>query len=68
MNEEIIPIFPVPVHISKYEKDLTKEQDFIKNISYVPNGSNGNFKSVNNYNIKSLFKTFSSFFFLSNKI
>lgn len=30
MNEEIIPIFPVPVHISKYEKDLTKEQDFIK--------------------------------------
>tara|TARA_R110002126_G_scaffold115956_1_gene254937 strand:+ start:191 stop:814 length:624 start_codon:yes stop_codon:yes gene_type:complete len=53
MNEEIIPIFPVPVHISKYEKDLTKEQDFIKNISYVPNGSNGNFKSVNTFLLQS---------------
>ena len=53
MNEEIMGIFPVPVYISKYEKDISKELNFIKNISYIDNGKNGNFKSVNTFILKS---------------
>ena len=53
MNEELLGIFPTPVLISKYEKDISKEFNFIKNISYIDNGKNGNFKSVNTFILKS---------------
>ena len=53
MNEELLGIFPTPVLISKYEKDISKELNFIKNISYIDNGKNGNFKSVNTFILKS---------------
>ena len=53
MNEELLGIFPTPVYIAKYKKDITDEFNFIKKISYVNNGKNGNFKSVNTFVLES---------------
>ena len=53
MNEELLGIFPTPIYIAKYKKDITDEFNFIKKISYVNNGKNGNFKSVNTFVLES---------------
>ena len=34
VNELLTP-FSTPIHITKYEKDMTKEFDFVKNLDYV---------------------------------
>ena len=47
MTNELLQVFPIPVHITKYEENMEKEFKFIKNIEYIPNGSNGNYKSKN---------------------
>ena len=52
-NLEVLAIFPVAIHISKYDGDISEEFNFIKNITYVPNGNNGNFRSVNTFILKS---------------
>ena len=53
---ELLQIFPTPVHISKYEKDITEELKFVKNLEYQLNGGNtgpnGNYKSDNTYVLK----------------
>ena len=53
MNEEILGIFPIAIYISKYDNDLSEEFNFIKDISYINNGKNGNFKSVNTFILQS---------------
>jgi uncharacterized protein (TIGR02466 family) len=55
---ELMTAFATPIHITKYEADMTKEFDFVKNLEYVLNGtsnanSNGNFKSVRTDILKS---------------
>tara|TARA_Y100001937_G_scaffold26169_2_gene37564 strand:+ start:282 stop:911 length:630 start_codon:yes stop_codon:yes gene_type:complete len=41
VNELLTP-FSTPIHITKYEKDMTKEFDFVKNLDYVMNGGESN--------------------------
>ena len=53
MNEELIGIFPVPILLTKYTNDISKEFNFIKNLSYINNGNNGNYKSVNTFVLQS---------------
>ena len=52
-NLEVIGVFPIAVHISKYDGDISEEFNFIKDISYINNGKNGNFKSLNTFVLKS---------------
>jgi len=53
INELLTP-FSTPIHITKFEEDIIKEFDFVKNLEYAANGQkkegqlgvgNGNFKS-----------------------
>ena len=53
MDEELIGIFPVPILLTKYTNDISKEFNFIKNLSYINNGNNGNYKSVNTFVLQS---------------
>ena len=32
MTNELLQVFPIPVHITKYEENMEKEFKFIKNI------------------------------------
>ena len=41
VNELLTP-FSTPIHITKYEEDMTKEFDFVKNLDYVMNGGESN--------------------------
>ena len=47
MTNELLQVFPTPVHITKYEESMEKEFKFVKNIEYSSNGNNGNYKSKN---------------------
>lgn len=38
-NRELLQLFPIPVLISKYEKDLSEELQYIKNLEYNLNNS-----------------------------
>ena len=45
MKKELLQLFAVPLLITKYENDLSKELAFVEKLKYNPNGMNGNFKS-----------------------
>ena len=49
MKEELLQIFPTPVLITKYENNLSKEIEYVDNLTYKEQKSNANFKSQNTY-------------------
>ena len=51
-KDELLQIFPVPVLITKYEQSIEEEFEFIKNLRYIEQKANGNFKSDDTYLLK----------------
>jgi uncharacterized protein (TIGR02466 family) len=49
MKKELLQLFAVPLLITKYENDLSKELAFVEKLKYNPNGMNGNFKSKDSF-------------------
>jgi len=49
MKDELLQIFPIPLLITKYENDLSKEINYVDNLSYTEQKQNYNFKSTNSY-------------------
>jgi len=49
MKDELLQIFPIPLLITKYENDLSKEINYVDNLSYTEQKQNYNFKSKNSY-------------------
>ena len=45
MKDELLQIFPIPLLITKYENDLSKEINYVDNLSYTEQKQNYNFKS-----------------------
>ena len=49
-NDELIKLFPTPISILKYNKDITKELEYIENgIKYFKMESDGNLRSTDSY-------------------
>ena len=67
-KDELLQIFPSPVLITKYEHSIEEEFKFIKNLRYIEQKANGNFKSDDTYLLKhkELFKI-KDFFYESLK-
>ena len=51
-KDELLQIFPTPVLICKYENSIEEEFKFIKNLRYIEQKENGNFKSDDTYLLK----------------
>ena len=51
-KDELLQIFPSPVLITKYEHSIEEEFKFIKNLRYIEQKANGNFKSDDTYLLK----------------
>jgi uncharacterized protein (TIGR02466 family) len=51
-KDELLQIFPIPVLIRKYENPFEEEFTFIKNLRYIKQKDNGNFKSDDTYLLK----------------
>ena len=51
-KDELLQIFPTPVLITKYEQSIEEEFEFIKNLRYIEQKANGNFKSDDTYLLK----------------
>ena len=49
MKEELLQIFPIPLLITKYENNLSKEIEYVDNLTYKEQKSNANFKSPDTY-------------------
>ena len=49
MTNELLQVFPIPVHISKHEENIEKEFEFVKNIKYISNGNSGNIYGNKNF-------------------
>ena len=49
MKEELLQIFPIPLLITKYENNLSKEIEYVDNLTYKEQKSNANFKSADTY-------------------
>jgi len=49
MKEELLQVFPIPVLITKYEDDLSKELKYVDNLPYKEQKGNANFKSTDSY-------------------
>lgn len=49
MKKELLQLFAVPLLITKYENNLSKELAFVEKLTYAPNGMNGNFRSKDSY-------------------
>ena len=52
MKDELLQIFPIPVLICKYENSIEEEFKFIKNLRYIEQNENSNFKSDDTYLLK----------------
>ena len=52
MRKELLQLFAVPLLITKYENDLSKELAFVEKLQYQPNGANGNFRSKDSFVFK----------------
>jgi len=52
MRKELIQLFAVPLLVTKYENDLSKELSFVEKLQYDPNGLNGNFRSKDSFVFK----------------
>ena len=51
-KDELLQIFPLPVLICKYENSIEEEFTFVKNLKYIEQKENGNFKSDDTYLLK----------------
>ena len=51
-KDALLQIFPSPVLITKYEHSIEEEFKFIKNLRYIEQKANGNFKSDDTYLLK----------------
>ena len=51
-KDELLQIFPTPVLIRKYEHAFDEEFKFIKNLRYIEQKENKNFKSDDTYLLK----------------
>ena len=51
-KDELLQIFPTPVLITKYENSIEEEFEFIKNLRYIEQKENKNFKSDDTYLLK----------------
>ena len=51
-KDELLQIFPTPVLITKYENSIEEEFKFIKNLRYIEQKENKNFKSDDTYLLK----------------
>ena len=51
-KDELLQIFPTPVLITKYENSIEEEFKFIKNLRYIEQKENSNFKSDDTYLLK----------------
>ena len=51
-KDELLPIFPSPVLITKYEHSIEEEFKFIEKLRYIEQKENGNFKSDDTYLLK----------------
>ena len=51
-KDELLQIFPSPVLITKYKHSIEEEFKFIKNLRYIEQKENGNFKSDDTYLLK----------------
>ena len=51
-KDELLQIFPSPVLITRYEHSIEEEFKFIKNLRYIEQKANGNFKSDDTYLLK----------------
>ena len=51
-KDELLQIFPTPVLITKYENSIEEEFTFVKNLKYIEQKENGNFKSDDTYLLK----------------
>ena len=51
-KDELLQIFPTPVLICKYENSIEEEFEFIKNLRYIEQKENRNFKSDDTYLLK----------------
>ena len=51
-KDELLQIFPLPVLICKYENSIEEEFKFVKNLKYIEQKENGNFKSDDTYLLK----------------
>ena len=49
---ELVQLFPVPLLISKYPKDLTKELEYVKNLEYKRENIDDNGKPLNHQSSK----------------
>ena len=51
-KDELLQIFPSPVLITKYKHSIEEEFKFVKNLRYIEQKENGNFKSDDTYLLK----------------
>tara|TARA_R110000822_G_scaffold95919_2_gene218812 strand:- start:507 stop:1133 length:627 start_codon:yes stop_codon:yes gene_type:complete len=49
IKKELLQLFAIPLLITKYENNLSKELAFVEKFKYDPNGMNGNFRSKDSY-------------------
>ena len=62
-KDELLQIFPTPVLITKYNGDISEETKYVKNLEYLSQKDNKNFKSKDSYLMKhEIFKKIKSFF------
>ena len=51
-KDELLQIFPSPVLITKYKHSIEEEFKFVKNLRYIEQNENSNFKSDDTYLLK----------------